>query len=484
MLSQKLQQKLQQKLAPQQILLMKLLQLPALSLEHRVKQELEQNPVLEETENYEEEEPVHSEEENHVEETEEERNIDDYLQDDDVADYKLSSHNRNKDDEPREMIAISSETFQENLLNQLYLSHSLTERQLLIGKELIGNLDNAGYLQRTPEAMVDDFLFRQNISVSESEINTVLHELQKLDPAGVGARNLQECLLLQIRRKDLSDPAVALAETILNKSFSEFSKKHYHKLMSRLGCSEEELGAAIEQIVQLNPKPGSSNNTSTTLNPSIIPDFFVWVDDGEIEFRLNNPNLPELKISRYYTNMLENYASTDKKNKQQVETIRFIKDKIDSARWFIEAIHQRNNTLELTMKAIIDIQHDYFIEGNLAKMKPMKLKDVADCIKMDISTVSRVVSSKYAQTHFGTFLLKDFFSKSIVDEDGQDVSTDVVRNLLRKLIEEEDKTHPLTDTELMKLVQKEGYPLARRTIAKYREQLNIPVSRLRKEING
>lgn len=484
MLSQTLQQKLQQKLDPQQILLMKLLQLPALSLEHRIKQELEQNPILEEVENYEEEEHVHGEEEKHVEENEDERNIDDYLQDDDVADYKLATHNRSKDDEKREMIAISSETFQENLLHQLYLSHSLTEKQLLIGKELIGNLDSAGYLQRTPEAMVDDFLFRQNIEVSESEIETVLRELQKAEPAGVGARDLQECLLLQIRRKDLSDPSIALAETILDKSFSEFSKKHYRKLMSKMGCTKEELEAAMDQIVQLNPKPGSSGNSSTTLNPSIVPDFFVWIDDGEIEFQLNNPNFPELKISRYYTGMLEDYASSNKKNKQQIETIRFIKDKIDSARWFIEAIQQRNNTMELTMKAIIDIQHDYFIEGDMAKMKPMKLKDVADRIKMDISTVSRVVSSKYAQTHFGTFLLKDFFSKSIVDEDGQDVSTDVVRNLLRKLVNEEDKTRPLTDTELMKLIQKEGYPLARRTIAKYREQLNIPVSRLRKEIRG
>lgn len=463
---------------------MKLLQLPMLSLEHRIKQELEQNPVLEEAESY-EEGPVQEEEDPHDEDIEtEERNIDEYLQDDDVADYKLSTHLRSKDDDPREMIAISSETFQENLLKQLYLLHSLSEEQLFIGKELIGNLDNAGYLQRSPKAMVDDFLFRQNITVSEQEINIVLHELQKLEPAGIGARDLQECLLLQIRRKDMSDPAVELAENILKSAFVEFSKKHYHKLMSKFSCTEKDLEAAIAQIVQLNPKPGSSGNGSSTLNPSIIPDFFVWVDDGKIEFQLNNPNFPELKISRYYTSMLEKYVAEESKNNQQAETIQFIKDKIDSARWFIEAIRQRNDTMLLTMKTIINIQHDYFLEGDITKMKPMKLKDIADQIEMDISTVSRVVSSKYAQTHFGTFLLKEFFSKSIVDEDGQDVSTDVVRNLLQKLVKEENKQHPLTDTELMKLVQKAGYPLARRTIAKYREQLHIPVSRLRKEIKG
>ncbi len=480
MLKQTLQQKLLQKLSPQQIQLMKLLQVPTVELEKRIKQELEENPVLEE--GREELESEFESQDDYLEEdtrTEAEKEIDieDYLSDDDIPDYKLYSSNHGKDPEEKEIPFAGGSTFQDNLRAQLDL-RILSEKQRRIGEHLIGNLDDDGYLRRDLEALVDDLMFSQNLQCELDEIEEVLMVIQDLEPSGVGARNLQECLQIQLDRKDLDSEASIFAQRIVEYHFEAFTKKHYDKIMEDLELEEEDLKAAIHEITKLNPRPGNSLQDSVKINHAIVPDFSITNQDGELMLSLNGRNTPDLKVSKSYREMLQRYSET-KKDKQATL---FIKQKIDSAKWFIEAIQQRNQTLLLTMDAIMDIQREFFLTGDETNMKPMILKDIAERVGLDISTISRVANSKYVQTEFGTFLLKSFFSESLTKSDGEEVSTIEVKKILQDGIDEESKRKPLTDEKLASILKEKGYNIARRTVAKYREQLNIPVARLRKEI--
>lgn len=487
MLTQKLQQKLLQKLSPQQIQLMKLLQIPAMALEQRIKQEIEENPALEEEEeDYEEEsftdeEAPESDDDMEAEDdfsTEDEFDYEEYTSDDEIPDYRLKADNRSPDEEDREIPFVSDTSFQEYLLSQIGMRF-LTEKQKVIAEQIIGNFDDSGYLQREIRSMVDDFAFSLNIEVSEDEILDVLRIVQEFDPPGVGARDLQECLLLQIRRLD-DLPEVENAEIVLTKYFDEFSKKHYDKILRKAGISEEELKAAIDVILKLNPKPGNSMSETSRSNYHIIPDFLITVRDGKISLELNSRNLPELKVSRAYKEMLDTYAKG--KSGSDKEAFMFLKQKVDSAKWFIDAIRQRHNTLKHTMEAILEYQKEYFLSGDETKIKPMILKDISDIVKLDISTISRVANSKYVQTPFGTFLLKTFFSESMATDSGEEVSSREIKKILQDNIGREDKRSPLTDEELAVILNDKGYQIARRTVAKYREQLNIPVARLRKEL--
>jgi len=503
MVQQRLQQRMLQtlKLSPQQILLMKLLQIPSIALEQRIKQEIEENPALEDiTENDSMDESPQDEEEStpdHTDEEEEEGNEDeittstedefgfeDYLTDDDyIPDYRMASHNTSPDDERREIPFSAGKSFQEHLISQMGL-RDLTPLQYIIGINLIGNLDDNGYLTRDIHAMVDDLAFTQNIETTPDEILTVLSVIQELDPPGVGARNLQECLLIQLRRKTEPSKILEIARNILDRYFDEFTKKHYDRIQKRAKITDEELKAAMGEILKLNPKPGNSGSETDKTTQYIMPDFFVYSNNGELELTLNNRNTPDLRVSRDYIEMLESYAG--KKNKttmQDKEAVMFIKQKIDSAKWFIDAIKQRQNTLYMTMKAIMDYQYDYFNTGDETRIKPMILKDIAEKVNLDISTISRVSNSKYVQTPYGTFLLKSFFSESMETEDGDEVSTRELKKILQDAIEAESKKKPLTDEQLTKLLKQKGYLIARRTVAKYREQLNIPAARLRKELH-
>jgi RNA polymerase sigma-54 factor len=484
MLKQRLQQKLLQKLSPQQIQMIKLLEVPTLQIEQRIKKELEENPALEE--GAEEEEIPSEEEEDQFEENDkdqEEFTIDDYIEEDDIPDYRLQAKNYSKDEEKRSEIPFSvGFSFHENLESQLGL-RDLTDNQKILGEYILGNIDEDGYLRRELINIVDDLAFLQNVETTEDELEEVLKIIQDLEPAGVGARTLRECLLLQIEKRDYSQPSMKLAHTILDLHFEEFTKRHYDKIITRLGISGNELKAAIDEVLRLNPKPGGvySDPFNKTSQP-IIPDFILELSEDGFDLHLNSRNLPELRLSSAYSEMLHSYSKDKSQKKEMKDAVLFVKQKIDSARWFIDAIKQRQNTLLLTMNAILEYQQEYFIDGDETKLKPMILKDVAEMTGLDISTVSRVANSKFVQTHFGIFPLKFFFSEGLQTDSGEEVSTREIKRILQDCIENEQKRRPLTDESLTDILQEKGYQIARRTVAKYREQLNIPVARLRREI--
>ncbi|MBR5912126.1 MAG: RNA polymerase factor sigma-54 [Bacteroidales bacterium] len=487
------------KLSPQQIQLMKLLQLPIMELEQRIKEELEINPALEEShenDDYEDNEPTvdpadDGENDDYNDDEvdfskDDEFDINDYLPEEDLEDYsyKLQANNYSSDDDVYEAPVVHEETFQD-YLNQQLAYHDLTDEQLIIGEYIIGNLDDNGYLNRPVLNIVDDLLFTMNLSTTEKEVENVLRIVQQLDPPGIAARNLQECLLIQLQRMQAENQSpymdYKLSITIIKDYFEEFTKKHYDKIGKKLEVSNRELKPALDAILKLNPKPADASSTGTKNIHYITPDFFVSVRDGKIELSLDGRNVPELHVSKQYLKMMEEFSqSKDTRNMQ--EAALFVKQKIDSARWFIDAINQRQNTLYTTMKAIIDLQEDYFLTGDEIQLKPMILKDVADRIGLDISTVSRVANSKYVQTPYGTFLLKFFFSEGITNDEGEEVSTREIKKILKDAVENEDKANPMTDEQLMFVLKDKGYPIARRTVAKYREQLGIPVGRMRKMI--
>jgi RNA polymerase sigma-54 factor len=484
MLKQYLSQKLQQKLSPQQIQLMKLLQVPTMELEQRIKQEIEENPALEEGEDV-DDEPLPTEEqaiaenEDEPESSNEEFDLSDYFDDDDTPDYKLSARNEGADEEDREMPISVGATFQEALRSQLAL-RDVDERMEQLGEHLIGNLDEDGYLRRSLDQIVNDLAFTANIMTDQEELGGVLKEVQALDPAGVGARDLRECLLLQLERLPNAVDVIT-ARAIVTDHFEAFTKKHYERIMERLEIDEDALRDAIEVIVRLNPKPGNTARDASRPAQAIVPDFAITAVNGQLELSLNGRNAPELRISRQYRDMIKDYQR-NKKDPTAKDALIFIKQKLDSAKWFIDAIKQRQNTLLITMEAIMEHQKEFFLTGDETKMKPMILKDIAERVGMDISTVSRVANSKYVQTDHGTYLLKFFFSESLTTESGEEVSTREVKKILEEAIGAEDKHNPLTDDELTALLRGKGYNIARRTVAKYREQLQLPVARLRKEL--
>jgi RNA polymerase sigma-54 factor len=484
MLKQRLQQKLLQKLSPQQIQMIKLLEVPTLQIEQRIKKELEENPALEEGAE-EEDIPAETEEDQFDEKDkdQEEFTLDDYIEEDDIPDYRLQEKNYSKDEDKRTEIPFSvGFSFHEHLESQLGL-RDLNDKQKILGEYILGNIDEDGYLRRELINIVDDLAFLQNVETTEDELEEVLKIIQDLEPAGVGARTLRECLLLQIEKRDTSQPSLKLAHTILDLYFEEFTKRHYDKIISRLGITEDEIKAAIDEILKLNPKPGGvySDPFNKTSQP-IIPDFILELSEDGFDLHLNSKNLPELRLSSSYSEMLHTYSKDKSQKKEMRDAVLFVKQKIDSARWFIDAIKQRQNTLLLTMNAILEYQQEYFIDGDETKLKPMILKDVAEMTGLDISTVSRVANSKYVQTHFGIFPLKFFFSEGLQTDSGEEVSTREIKRILQDCIENEQKRKPLTDESLTDILQEKGYQIARRTVAKYREQLNIPVARLRREI--
>ncbi|HKK63698.1 MAG TPA: RNA polymerase factor sigma-54 [Bacteroidales bacterium] len=482
MLKQSLQQKLLQKLSPQQIQMIKLLEIPALQMEQRIKKELEDNPVLEEgSEDSSSDDEFDSSEE--VSNEKDEFSLEDYMDDDDVPSYRLNAQNYSKDDKNEEIPFSGGSSFKEHLSAQLGL-HNLSEDQELLGEYIIGNIDEDGYLRRNLESISDDLAFTYGFEVSYEKLHEVLMIIQESDPAGVGARSLRECLMLQLEREGLDDPDDKVAFNILNHHFDEFTNKHYDKIIQRLSITREQLKEALDIILRLNPKPGSSfGEVQVKSFHQIVPDFILEYNDGKLELFLNSSNVPELRLSRTYTEMLESF-NANKKNasKEDKDAITFVKQKLDSAKWFIDAIRQRQNTLLLTMEAILEYQSKYFIEGDETLLRPMILKDIAERTGLDISTISRVVNSKYVQTHFGIFPLKSFFSEGMQTESGEEVSTREIKNILQNCIDEEDKAKPLTDDKLAVILKEKGYNIARRTVAKYREQLNLPVARLRKEL--
>lgn len=483
MLKQNLSLRLQQKLSPQQIQLMKMLQLPTVEMEERIKQEIEENPALEEGEDHEEEELPTTEQA--MDEGEEPKDNDrddidlsDYY-DDDTPDYKLHVNNKGRDDEERETPLAGGNTFQDSLRSQLAL-RDITDRTEELGFHLIGNLDEDGYLRRDLESILNDLAFTANINSTKEELEEALREVQALDPAGVGARDLRECLLLQLDRIPHAVHTLT-ARAIVDKHFDAFSKKHYDRIMERLEIDEDALKAAIEEVTHLNPKPGNTARDTDKPVQEIVPDFVVNTVDGQLELQLNGRNAPELRVSKQYRDMISEYQR-NKKDKAAKDALIFIKQKLDSAKWFIDAIKQRQNTLLVTMEAIMEHQRDFFLTGDETKLKPMILKDIAEKVHMDISTVSRVANSKYVQTNYGTILLKFFFSESLTNDQGEEVSTREVKKILKDAIEAEDKRNPLPDEDLTSLLKGKGYNIARRTVAKYREQMDLPVARLRKEL--
>lgn len=479
-LKQQLSQKLEQRLSPQQIQLMKLLQVPTMELDQRIKQEIEENPALEEGTNEVEDDFDNQEKEyDDDSDADDEFDLSDYLDDD--PDYKTRSNNGSKDDEERVIPLSGEQSFNERLSEQLHLL-DLDDKQFMIADVLIGNLDESGYLNRDLEAIVDDLAFALNIETTEKEIEEVLLLIQELDPAGVGARNLQECLLLQIKRKQDGDIVRFTAKKILEDHFEEFTKKHYDKIAKKLEIEDEDLKEAIEEILKLNPKPGGSMRETAKNYQQIIPDFMLFENDGRLELSINGLNAPELKVSREYESMLRSYAEGAKSSKSDKDALTFVRQKLDSAKWFIDAIKQRQQTLLLTMEAIRHYQEAFFLTGDETKLKPMILKDIAEIVGLDISTISRVANSKYVQTNFGIYPLKFFFSESLSTDSGEEVSTREVKTILSEAINGEDKRNPLTDEKLMELLNEKGYNIARRTVAKYREQLNLPVARMRKEL--
>ncbi|TXI85008.1 MAG: RNA polymerase factor sigma-54 [Crocinitomicaceae bacterium] len=482
-LKQHLAQKLEQRLSPQQIQLMKLLQVPTMELDQRIKQEIEENPALEEGAEVNEDEYGNDDDfddDYDSDSDDQDFDISDYI-DEEGSDYKTKANNHSKDDEERVIPLSGEQSFQEKLTEQLHLLY-LDDHQFTIADTLIGNLDESGYLNRELEAIVDDLAFSANVMTDEKEVEQVLMIIQELDPAGVGARDLQECLLLQIRRKQDGDITRYTAKIILEDFFEEFTRKHYDKIAKKLEIEDGDLKEAIDEILKLNPKPGGSMIESAKNYQQIIPDFMITEFEGRLELTLNGRNAPDLKVSREYEMMLRTYAEGAKTSKSDKDALMFVKQKLDGAKWFIDAIKQRQNTLLFTMDAIMNYQKEYFLTGDETNLRPMILKDIAEIVGLDISTISRVANSKYVQTGYGIFALKYFFSESLSTDSGEEVSTREVKKILSEAIEGEQKKKPLTDERLMDLLKEKGYNIARRTVAKYREQLNIPVARLRKEL--
>ncbi len=508
MLKQNLSQRLLQKLSPQQIQLMKLLQIPTATLEQRIKEELEANPVLEEGEDRDEQLEMAKKNDDDTSEEgedkedeeilrEEEFELDDYLTEyieDDPSSYKLKANNYSAEEEEKTIPIAVENTFHEYLEEQLGMLELKDERELTIAKQIIGSIDDDGYLRREPEAIIDDLIFSQNINAKEEEILSLLKRIQLFDPPGVGSRDLQECLLLQLEYRDKTETEISyedkaplrLATRIIKDYFNEFSKKHYQKLQRYLNISEKQLKYAVDEVLRLNPKPASGHRTNSSRGTHyIVPDFIIVNRDGELDLTLNSRNAPDLRINEHYKDMLKSYKDNHigkRRDKKQKEAVMFIKQKIDSAKWFIDAIRQRQQTMYKTMYSIMQYQYDFFLTGDQKKLRPMILKDIADITGLDISTVSRVANSKFVQTEFGTKRLKDFFSESLQTSSGVEVSTLEVKKILTDIIEEENKRKPYSDEKLKNMLQEKGYNIARRTVAKYREQLNVPVARLRKEL--
>ena len=488
MLKQTLQQKLLQKLSPQQIQFIKLLQVPTASLDARIKEELEENPALDDgslaemddspRNEYEEEEEKQKEESSEVEE---EFSVEEYLQDDDLPNYSSNYNNAQDDEDKKEIPVVVQDSFYERLQSQLDLL-PLSQKEYVIGQQIIGSLDDDGYLRREIPALVDDLAFSQNVMAEEEEVEKILKKIQSFEPTGIAARDLRECLLLQLYKKDQDSELVRQAITIVEDYLDEFTKKHYAKIKKQLNVTADELKDIVNEITKLNPKPGNSGNSAVSKNMHVIPDFHIKNENGELKLTLNSRNAPELRVSRSYQNMFEHYEKAEKNDKKMKEAVQFVKQKLDAAKWFIDAIKQRQQTLLKTMNTIMHYQYDYFLSGDKKMLRPMILKDIAEKIDMDISTVSRVANSKYVQTEFGTFLLKDFFSEAIQTKSGEEVSNIEVKKILEECINNEDKKKPLADEKLTQMLKKKGYSIARRTVAKYRESMNIPVARLRKEL--
>jgi RNA polymerase sigma-54 factor len=487
---QKLQftQQLLQKLSPQQIQFIKLLQLPTIELESRIEEELEINPALEEGKEFDDEKPDYEDEfsntndeydDDYKDSDNDDVNLDDYLQHEEYAGYKMADGG-GMDDEERESPLVGSVSMTENLMSQIGFLR-LDDDQTVIANQLVGSIENDGYIRRELEMIVNDLAFGQNVMTDVDEVEEILLKIQSFDPPGIGARNLQECLLIQLERRDQLEEHNVIATQIIEHCFEEFTKKHYDKIQKKFDISDAQLKAAIDVITKLNPKPGSTVGTEG-MAATVIPDFILSNADGILTITLNSRNAPELRVSRDYSEMFQTYDKSDKKDKKLKETVTFVKQKLDAAKWFIDAIRQRQQTLLKNIHAIVDLQKEFFLDGDESKLKPMILKDIAEIIDMDISTVSRVVNSKSIQTEFGVYPLKYFFSESISTDTGEDVSSREVKNELKKLIESEQKRKPLSDDKLVKMLNEKGYNIARRTVAKYREQLQIPVARLRKEL--
>nr|WP_319572778.1 RNA polymerase factor sigma-54 [uncultured Draconibacterium sp.] len=477
-----LQQKLLQKLSPQQIQVIKLLEIPTMQLEQRIKKELEENPVLElESDNPSSaDEQLDDSRDNNSDVDNEEFSMDDYYEDDEIPTYKLNVNNYSKDDKYIDVPFSVGTSFHEFLNEQLGLA-DLDDEEQQLAEYIIGNIDDDGYLRRDLMAISDDLAFNMNLDVPEEKLEKILLAIQEFDPPGIAARDLRECLLLQLNRKEGQN--FNLAKTIVKDFFAEFTKKHYDKIRTKLELSDEELKKGIDEVLKLNPKPGSSySNPLNKSNQHIIPDFMLELVDGELSLSLNQSNVPELKINDTYSEMLRTMSQNQKAQKTDKEAVSFVKQKLDSAKWFIDAIHQRQTTLLLTMSEIISFQKEYFQEGDETKLRPMILKDIAERTGLDISTISRVSNSKYIQTHFGIYPLKYFFSEGLAKDDGEEVSTREIKKILQECIEGEDKRKPLTDEKLAKILKEKSYNIARRTVAKYREQLGISVARLRKEL--
>ena len=488
MLKQFLNLKLSQKLSPQQIQLMKLIQLPTQAFEQRLKEEMNENPALEtgtdEEEIYEKDEFDNNDEYDDYEDNESidsgEVNIDEYLSNDETPEYKLQANNYSDDDDDRETPFAAPVSFHQDLINQLN-TFILSDSEREIAEFLVGSIDDMGYIRRTIQDIVDDMAFTQGVYTDEKTVEKVLHLIHELEPSGVGARDLQECLLLQLKHKTPTE-SIALATSILSEQFDAFTKKHYDKLTHKFNVSNEQLKKAIHEIEKLNPKPGGSFTGNNKITENVVPDFAIRIVDGELELTLNGRNAPSLHVSKDYQEMMQTYKDSRDKSNSQKEAVQFIKQKLDSAKWFIDAIRQRQETLYVTMNAIMHFQEEFFLDGEETKMKPMILKDIADMVGLDISTISRVANSKYVETPYGTKLIKEFFSEAMKNDQGEDVSTLEIKKILQNVIAEEDKHKPLPDDQLAEILKEKGYPIARRTIAKYRELLDIPVARMRKKM--
>jgi RNA polymerase sigma-54 factor len=490
MLKQFLNLKLSQKLSPQQIQLMKLIQLPTQAFEQRLLEEMNENPALEsgadEEEMYENEfdnddanDEFDDYDDNEIEDNSD-INIDDYLSSDETPDYKTQTNNYSDDDEERESPLVAPISFHQDLINQLN-TFILNDSEREIAEFLVGSIDDMGYIRRSIPDMVDDMAFTQAIYTDEKTVERMLHIIHELEPSGVGARDLQECLLLQLKHKTPTE-YVALAIDIIENQFDAFTKKHYDKLLQKYAVSNEQLKTSIHEIEKLNPKPGGSFTGSNKITEHVVPDFAIRIDEEELVLTLNGRNAPTLHVSKDYQEMMQTYKSSRDKSNAQKDAVQFIKQKLDSAKWFIDAIKQRQETLYVTMNAIMHYQKDFFLDGDETKLRPMILKDIADLVGLDISTISRVANSKYVETPYGTKLIKEFFSEAMKNDQGEDVSTLEIKKILKNTIEEEDKKKPLPDDQLAEILKEKGYPIARRTIAKYREQLDIPVARMRKKI--
>jgi RNA polymerase sigma-54 factor len=488
MLKQNLQFKLSQKLSPQQIQLMKLIQLPTLAFEQRLLEEMNENPALEtgkdEEEVFEKDEFDNNDEYDDYEGSDnieaDDINVDEYLSNDEIPDYKLQANNFSDDDDDRENPYASPVSFHQDLINQLN-TFILNDADREIAEFLVGSIDDMGYIRRTIQDIVDDMAFTQGIYTDEKNVERILHVIHELEPSGVGARDLQECLLLQLKHKTPTE-YVDLATDIIENQFEAFTKKHYDKLILKYSITNEQLKKAIHEIEKLNPKPGGSFTGNNKVTENIVPDFAIRINDGELELTLNGRNAPSLHVSKDYQEMMQTYKDSRDKSSSQKDAVQFIKQKLDSAKWFIDAIKQRQETLFVTMNAIMHFQEEFFLDGEETSMKPMILKDIADMVGLDISTVSRVANSKYVDTPYGTKLIKEFFSEAMKNDQGEDVSTLEIKKILQNTIEDEDKHKPLPDDQLAEILKEKGYPIARRTIAKYREQLDIPVARMRKKI--